>query len=27
MFNLTNRMANVLGWEPNAEYHRMGREE
>jgi uncharacterized peroxidase-related enzyme len=27
MFNLTNRMANALGWEPNAEYHRMGREE
>jgi uncharacterized peroxidase-related enzyme len=26
MFNLTNRMANALGWEPNAEYHRMGRE-
>lgn len=25
MFNLTNRMANALGWAPNAEYHRMGR--
>ena len=21
MFNLTNRMANALGWVPNAEYH------
>jgi uncharacterized peroxidase-related enzyme len=27
MFNLTNRMANALGWEPNDEYHRMGRSE
>lgn len=26
MFNLTNRMANALGWEPNAEYQRLGRE-
>jgi len=26
MFNLTNRMANALGWAPNAEYHRLGRE-
>jgi uncharacterized peroxidase-related enzyme len=25
MFNLTNRMANALGWMPNAEYHAMGR--
>ncbi len=25
MFNLTNRMANALGWEPNPEYHAMGR--
>jgi uncharacterized peroxidase-related enzyme len=25
MFNLTNRMANALGWEPNLEYHRMTR--
>jgi uncharacterized peroxidase-related enzyme len=27
MFNLTNRMANALGWAPNVEYHRMGRGE
>jgi len=26
MFNLTNRMANGLGWIPNAEYHEMGRQ-
>jgi uncharacterized peroxidase-related enzyme len=25
MFNLTNRMANALGWIPNDEYHRQGR--
>ena len=25
MFNLTNRMANALGWRPNAEYHELGR--
>ena len=25
MFNLTNRMANALGWIPNEEYHRLGR--
>jgi uncharacterized peroxidase-related enzyme len=25
MFNLTNRMANALGWMPNAEYHELGR--
>jgi uncharacterized peroxidase-related enzyme len=25
MFNLTNRMANALGWQPNDEYHRLGR--
>jgi uncharacterized peroxidase-related enzyme len=25
IFNLTNRMANALGWEPNAEYHTIGR--
>jgi uncharacterized peroxidase-related enzyme len=25
MFNLTNRMANTLGWLPNAEYHQAGR--
>jgi hypothetical protein len=25
MFNLTNRLANALGWEPNAEYHALGR--
>ncbi len=25
MFNLTNRMANALGWIPNEEYHRAGR--
>jgi uncharacterized peroxidase-related enzyme len=25
MFNLTNRMANALGWIPNAEYHAAGR--
>jgi uncharacterized peroxidase-related enzyme len=25
MFNLTNRMANALGWMPNPEYHRLGR--
>jgi uncharacterized peroxidase-related enzyme len=25
MFNLTNRMANALGWVPNAEYHSAGR--
>lgn len=25
MFNLTNRLANALGWEPNAEYTTMGR--
>jgi uncharacterized peroxidase-related enzyme len=25
MFNLTNRMANALGWAPNEEYHRLGR--
>lgn len=25
MFNLTNRMANALGWLPNAEYHDLGR--
>lgn len=25
MFNLTNRMANALGWEPNPEYHALGR--
>ena len=25
MFNLTNRMANALGWVPNEEYHRAGR--
>ena len=25
VFNLTNRLANALGWEPNAEYHTMGR--
>ena len=25
MFNLTNRMANALGWRPNEEYHRLGR--
>ena len=25
MFNLTNRMANALGWMPNEEYHRLGR--
>jgi uncharacterized peroxidase-related enzyme len=25
MFNLTNRMANALGWEPNPEYHTLGR--
>ena len=27
MFNLTNRMANALGWMPNEEYHEMGRGE
>lgn len=27
MFNLTNRMANGLGWIPNEEYHVMGRGE
>ena len=25
MFNLTNRMANALGWLPNREYHDAGR--
>jgi uncharacterized peroxidase-related enzyme len=25
MFNLTNRLANALGWEPNPEYASMGR--
>lgn len=25
MFNLTNRLANALGWVPNEEYHRLGR--
>ena len=25
MFNLTNRMANALGWMPNEEYHSAGR--
>ncbi len=25
MFNLTNRMANALGWVPNEEYHSAGR--
>jgi uncharacterized peroxidase-related enzyme len=25
IFNLTNRMANALGWEPNPEYHTIGR--
>jgi uncharacterized peroxidase-related enzyme len=25
MFNLTNRMANALGWMPNEEYHSLGR--
>jgi uncharacterized peroxidase-related enzyme len=25
MFNLTNRMANSLGWLPNEEYHRFAR--
>jgi uncharacterized peroxidase-related enzyme len=25
MFNLTNRLANALGWEPNPEYTTMGR--
>lgn len=25
MFNLTNRMANALGWIPNEEYHSAGR--
>jgi uncharacterized peroxidase-related enzyme len=25
VFNLTNRLANALGWEPNREYHTMGR--
>jgi uncharacterized peroxidase-related enzyme len=25
MFNLTNRMASGLGWEPNPEYERLGR--
>ena len=25
MFNFTNRLANALGWEPNPEYHRLGR--
>jgi uncharacterized peroxidase-related enzyme len=25
MFNLTNRMANSLGWLPNEEYHRLAR--
>jgi uncharacterized peroxidase-related enzyme len=26
MFNLTNRMANALGWKPNEEYYHMHRE-
>jgi uncharacterized peroxidase-related enzyme len=25
MFNLTNRLANSLGWQPNPEYHQLGR--
>jgi uncharacterized peroxidase-related enzyme len=25
MFNLTNRLANALGWMPNEEYHSLGR--
>jgi len=25
MFNLTNRMASGLGWEPNPEYDALGR--
>jgi uncharacterized peroxidase-related enzyme len=25
MFNLTNRMASGLGWEPNPEYETLGR--
>ena len=25
MFNLTNRLASGLGWEPNPEYHALGR--
>jgi uncharacterized peroxidase-related enzyme len=25
MFNLTNRMASGLGWEPNPEYESLGR--
>ena len=25
MFNFTNRLANALGWEPNPEYHGLGR--
>ncbi len=25
MFNLTNRLANALGWEPNPEYETLGR--
>lgn len=25
MFNLTNRLANALGWAPNAEYDSLGR--
>lgn len=25
MFNFTNRLANALGWVPNAEYHSLGR--
>jgi alkylhydroperoxidase family enzyme len=26
MFNLTNRMANALGWKPNEEYYHQHRE-
>ena len=25
MFNFTNRLANAFGWQPNEEYHRLGR--
>jgi uncharacterized peroxidase-related enzyme len=25
MFNFTNRLANAFGWQPNEQYHRLGR--